>query len=1065
MRNANAIGAIVGTVCLTFVTGAGWCTEPLNQLANRRYPASPVKSPPVIDGKFDDAGWKRIPEATYFQTPHQRTDSVTRQTGFRIGYDAEFLYFGARCNEPLMPQVSAHDRTQDGWPKVDSVVLLLSRTYDPDGDWQDSPYVMLEFGAGGIHQCHRDVDKKHVPVDAPTAWLTAYATDARHWYVESRIPLAMADIEAQGEVFFNVSRHLLTGPNTEAISTWEPYVNDSLGRHSFARLQFRDRITPGTSYRINIVPNYAFNTTWLVPLARKTGHYALAKSKYGDHPAWVEAEAVADRMASFTVPGKDVRLDMRRDDAFIEWLQVLDRLDKSAVPMPISMHERDAHVREVLMNGSVVEPADDGSYRLQLLEGVNTLLVRAEAAGPNPGLKIDLRGHPETANAFRVSPVAAVGCERQEFDDATWPMAIVRDGYLWGDDAAASLVLRQNVLWGRHYHGTQIAFIGPPVTEWGISPGSTETFRHWVFNPLKETVREHVMELEIPEGFRMLDNNPYAHPSQRPAGDGTPDTQTVDRITVNGIPYLRYRMVTDIARLKGNTSRGLFIAIKHESYPFAGGQPAVFRFRRNLDGNSVDLDNVIAVKPLPPVRGGKMKHIEFSQYHMGLGVRFTEERLRALLDDACRAGMDNFMSRYNSRAALAKPSDRSRKVDGLNAEFKARGVRNMVWVDHAMPLWGTRAGRLRDLRDSLPGLKSSYFAGEEKANLSTFMGQMCLTLATGECREQVLAALIEDYRFIHEQTGCKVFFMNDEHYARMNHGASRGWNNAYCFCDHCKEAFRAYTQLPADADLSDNTRLIETYEKEWTRWWKHMHKNRLLGIAKQAADAVGVDLHYYHNTHDRVAYEESLGLYSRVSVPVPGTNRRAVDSRTQANIDAVATRIRAMGIPRFMGQQRSYCPFGLNKSSVSSYDTYHVDPPGMKSQMVRIAASTRLGSMFECVSLFAGGMLYYAGEATRLIAAYEGLFWEGERDESLADAGEHGYPNMLVLTKGDERLVLLFNEDRNEEHVVQLRNLELKPGQNATLWERPEVIANPAEMQVAVPPNDVVAVHIRRPPR
>lgn len=1060
MRNTSVTS---GATFLVLVTGFGWCAEPLNRLANRRYPASPVKSAPVIDGKLDDAGWKGIPEATYFQAPHQRTDSVTRQTAFRIGHDAESLYFGVRCNEPLMSRVSAHNRTQDGWPKVDSVVLLLSRTYNRDGDWQDSPYYMLEFGAGGIHRCHRNLDKKHVPVDAPTTWVTAYATDARHWYIESRIPLSMVNIEVQGEVFLNVSRHLLTGPNTEAISTWEPYLNDSLGRHSFARLQFRDRIAPGASTRINIVANYAFNTTWLVPLGRKTGHYALAKSKYGDHPGWAEAEAVADKMASFTVAGKDDRLDMRRDDAFVEWLQVLDRLDKSAVPIPMSVQRRDARIREVVVNGSVVNPAADGSCPIQLLEGVNTLVIKAEAAGANPGVKVDLRGHPETAKAFRVSPVAAPGCEKEEFDDGAWPMATVRDGYLWGGNGSASLVLRQNLLWGRHYHGTEVSFIGPPVTEWGISPGTTETFRHWVFKPVKKPIREHMMEIEVPEGFRLLDNNPYAHPSQRRAGDGTPDSQTVERITVNGVPYLRYRMVTDIASLKRNTSRGLFIPIKHETYAFPGGQPAIFRFRRILDGNSVDLDNVIAVKPLPPVRGGKMKRIEFSQYHMGLGGRFTEERRRALLDDACRAGMDNFMSRYNSRAALAKPSDRSRRVDQLNADFKARGVRNMVWVDHAMPLWGTRTGRLRDLRDSLPGLKATYFDGDEKANLANFMGQMCLTLATGKYREQVLAALTEDYRFIREQTGGKVFFMNDEHYARMNHRASRGWNNAYCFCDHCKEAFRAYSRLPADADLSDNALLVKTYEKEWTRWWKHMHKNRLLAVAKEAADAVGVDLHYYHNTHDRVAYEESLGLYSRVSVPVPGTNRRAVDSRQQARIDAVAKRIRAMGIPRFMGQQRSYCPFGLNKSSVSSYDCYHVDPQGMKSQMVRIAASTRLGSMFECVSLFAGGMLYYAGEATRLIATYEDFFWEGERDESLADAGEHGYPNLLVLTRGDERLVLLFNEDRKEERIVRLKNLKLKPGQKATIWERPGTIADPAEMQVVVPANDLVAVHIQRP--
>ena len=206
---------------------------------------------------------------------------------------------------------------------------------------------------------------------------------------------------------------------------------------------------------------------------------------------------------------------------------------------------------------------------------------------------------------------------------------------MWGANAAPSLVFRQNLLWGRLYHGTEVTFIIPPVTEWGISPGTTETFCHSIFNPLKKPVREHVLEIEIPEGFRMLDNNA----SQRNRGQWKPDTQTVKRVIVDGLSCLRYRMVTDIAHLEENVFLRLFIPIKHETYAFPGGNPAVFRFRRILDGNSVDLDNVIPVKPLPPVRGGKMKNIEFSQYHMGMGSKFTEERRKARMFSTCSSSL------------------------------------------------------------------------------------------------------------------------------------------------------------------------------------------------------------------------------------------------------------------------------------------------------------------------------------------------------------------------------------------------------------------------------------------
>ncbi len=193
------IGAAAGFTLLSLQAA-----EPLNPLKNRLYPVFRVPAAPVIDGKLDDPGWKGIPEASYFQTPYQRTDSVTRQTGFRIGADSTFLYFAVRCNEPRMSRVSAHDRVQDGWPTVDSVVLLLSKTYNPEGDWRDSPYFMLEFGAGGIHRCHRNLDKQHVAVEAPTTWATAYATDDLHWYIESRIPLSMLEIAPTGEIYVHM---------------------------------------------------------------------------------------------------------------------------------------------------------------------------------------------------------------------------------------------------------------------------------------------------------------------------------------------------------------------------------------------------------------------------------------------------------------------------------------------------------------------------------------------------------------------------------------------------------------------------------------------------------------------------------------------------------------------------------------------------------------------------------------------------------------------------------------------------------------------------------------------
>jgi hypothetical protein len=63
------------------------------------------------------------------------------------------------------------------------------------------------------------------------------------------------------------------------------------------------------------------------------------------------------------------------------------------------------------------------------------------------------------------------------------------------------------------------------------------------------------------------------------------------------------------------------------------------------------------------------------------------------------------------------------------------------------------------------------------------------------------------------------------------------------------------------------------------------------------------------------------------------------------------------------------------------------------------------------------------------------------------------------LVKGDERLVLLFNEGGSMLNI-ELTNKDVKPGQTARIWGMPGRIATPKNMKATVSPNDVTLVHI-----
>jgi hypothetical protein len=132
----------------------------------------------------------------------------------------------------------------------------------------------------------------------------------------------------------------------------------------------------------------------------------------------------------------------------------------------------------------------------------------------------------------------------------------------------------------------------------------------------------------------------------------------------------------------------------------------------------------------------------------------------------------------------------------------------------------------------------------------------------------------------------------------------------------------------------------------------------------------------------------------------------------------------------------------------------------VKPQILRVVASFHGGvdlcnSMDRCA-----GQSYYIAEATRAISDFEDLFYDGKRADHLATSAQIKYPNLLVLAKGDERLILLFNEGASVL-TVELTNKDVKLGQTATIWGQPEEFVDPKNMEVTVPPNDVTLVHIR----
>jgi hypothetical protein len=167
-------------------------------------------------------------------------------------------------------------------------------------------------------------------------------------------------------------------------------------------------------------------------------------------------------------------------------------------------------------------------------------------------------------------------------------------------------------------------------------------------------------------------------------------------------------------------------------------------------------------------------------------------------------------------------------------------------------------------------------------------------------------------------------------------------------------------------------------------------------------------------------------------------------------------------VPQVIGQRFSFLGVSEAKDGwkevVVASDDGFVQAKSWKSQVLRIVAAFGGGLDLQNAGECVAGMQYWIGEATRIIAAHEDLFFEGERADHLASSEQIAYPDLLVLKKGQRRLVLLFNESDAERRVT-LRNAKLEPGQRARVFETADW-GTAKTLDVVVPAGDAIAVEI-----
>jgi hypothetical protein len=589
-----------------------------------------------------------------------------------------------------------------------------------------------------------------------------------------------------------------------------------------------------------------------------------------------------------------------------------------------------------------------------------------------------------------------------------------------------------------------------------------------LYSPLTFPLGDYAFQLDMPVGFDLLDMNKTT--SERSWHGGTfkinctPEKVAVVPVEHQGIPYNRYtiKYKKDAIPNPGPQKSTFFslLPVKLNKWN-SDKKETCFYYARLAEGNLMEIETKLPVRILPPINGRMLNKIRIQQYCATpyFGSALSDRHLEEHIKTATSAGF-NFWQ-------VNAHGDYGKNVNKMLLAAKASLVAGQ-YTNY--PIWGNVEvdGALLRLLKTKPEFQAKYF--NNTSIKDKHYQRYCPSYVTiGEGRSAFKEAVKKDFQEkvfaqIPEADSVWLNWESQSWQLAGSYTAAQKGDESYCFCDRCKKAFQEFAKLPADKPLTDDE-IFKNHYKAWADFRSKLD-GEVEGIVHDICAELGKKYYLYHGTSDTVLWEACKGKIEHAFPGLPG-NGVANSAQQQFLDDSMQFFRTKVGLPRVVGQRFSFFgPFSMTDGpqawkhcNVLSADGY-INAKSWKTQIVRIVASVHEGvdmqSSVECVA----GMFYYVGEATRMIAEYEDLFYDGTREDSLAASEQLKYPNLLVLTKGDERLVLLFNET-DKPLQVELNNKNLKKGQKASVFESSEKIGNPERMSVTVPAGDVSAVHIK----
>jgi hypothetical protein len=967
-----------------------------------------------------------------------------------MGTYKDNLYIAVKCEEPQPDKIKIDpDNYRNGWYADDNLEFFFSPDKSPHGFKQ---FVVNSRSASWCNLTDANADKD---------WQAAAYTGTDYWSVEMKLPFPLLGIRSDmtTDIFlFNLARAAYSNPDNEQLSSFAPVKNGFGDVKNFSIMTFAKELpVPEKLSEAHKTPNTLDN--WLCYRIWKIANV----KEYSDVDR--QADENVRRLMVLKQQAKALLESKDRDGMFKLARQYDKQIDDINMPkkrLVIHVQNREANAR-LYIDGKELAPDAAGNCTAELTEGLNVFGMKVTSVGKKSGVRLRIPGQTELESRWRVGTADNDNWLTASFDDRAWKKVdIDKQGYLCVPEGfVGDVCFRQIILWGeKHYSG--LPCIQPKVREWGFSEKSMETFFHFLYSPppLTYALEEYEFMLDVPKGFSLLKEK-YANDFKGGKHNRRPQKVTEEEVKHEGQPYTRYRFAFESAFVQANNNGQLALIPLFLNEYEGADKLCKFYFRRMAAGNLTELEQILPVRILPPLNGRMPKKVMFGQYvsvpylmWMGEanGGKLFPEHFEAYMRQSLDVGFNSWTIQPQDGSYGKMVYDRVLERGGVVA----------VWDPHNYPIWGHRANQsLGSLMRKVPEFRVRMYNDTERSQATSIF---CRTFATGEGAVQFKEAVKKDIGGLFDGSAELKFIGFPKASIYWTDWEQKIWRETpaknYCFCENCKKAFRQYAKLPDNMDLSDDA-ILKNYKVEW-KSFREQAEGRVNGIVRAVCNERGVRYMLYDD-----AFNDGYWSAQREKIDIASPGWPGDGLAQQGNLDErMAFYRKSMGISQVNGQLFATVGPDLTKPANSwiqrsgaTKDGF-LDAKSVKRQILRIVAAFHGGVELGSSLSRCAGQLYYIGEATRLISEYEDLFWNGEREDQLAASEQIKYPNLLVLKKGQERLVLLFNEGTQPLRVL-LENKELSPGQRATIFGVNQIVEQPGKIELTIGGEDVAAVYIQ----